>query len=287
MIDIFVTANGKLKAEFTAGPFEKINIIDKVENIPGHYSDGNIEKNYYNDLDITFWTLDYNAERLNGENSIFKSDPWLLFRAYNKYRNKFECNFYAEPNKKFICLMFNSQKDHRKTVFDFIISKNFDCYISKFDEGIKLTEIPEHFEHGYHKDNFNYGVPKEYFYALIDIVTESYVTFSSHFSEKSYKPLIHKKPFLTFAGPYYYDTLKKYNFELYDELFDYSFDKIENKEQRISETLLQLLEINNHSFYDIKNVIDNLKEKIEHNYQNLFKLKSKLYSLENETNSIS
>jgi hypothetical protein len=267
--------------------YEKINIIDKVENIPGHYSDGNIEKNYYNDLDITFWTLDYNAERLNGENSIFKSDPWLLFRAYNKYRNKFECNFYAEPNKKFICLMFNSQKDHRKTVFDFIISKNFDCYISKFDEGIKLTEIPEHFEHGYHKDNFNYGVPKEYFYALIDIVTESYVTFSSHFSEKSYKPLIHKKPFLTFAGPYYYDTLKKYNFELYDELFDYSFDKIENKEQRISETLLQLLEINNHSFYDIKNVIDNLKEKIEHNYQNLFKLKSKLYSLENETNSIS
>ncbi len=53
--------------------YEKINIIDKVENIPGHYSDGNIEKNYYNDLDITFWTLDYNAERLNGENSIFKT----------------------------------------------------------------------------------------------------------------------------------------------------------------------------------------------------------------------
>jgi hypothetical protein len=294
MIDIFlnhVTANGDLKVEFTAGPYEKINIIDKVENIPGHYdefeSNGNIEKNYYNDLDITFWTLDYNAERLNGENSgfntIFKSDPWLLFHAYNKNRNKFECNFYAEPNKKFICLMFNSQKDHRKTIFDFIISKNFDCYISRVDEGIKLTEMPEHFEHGYHKDNFNYGVPKEYFYALIDIVTESYLTFSSHFSEKSYKPLIHKKPFLTFAGPYYYDTLKKYNFELYDELFDYSFDIVKNKEQRISEILLQLLEINNHSFYDIKNVIDNLKEKIEHNYQNLFKVKSKFYSLKNET----
>ena len=92
-----------------------------------------------------------------------------------------------------------------------------------------------------------------------------------------------KKPFITIAGPYYYDTLKKYNFELYDELFDYSFDIVENKEQRISEILLQLLEINNRSFYDIKNVIDNLKEKIEHNYQNLFKVKSKFYSLKNET----
>ena len=37
-----------------------------------------------------------------------------------------------------------------------------------------------------------------------------------------------------------------------------------------------------YSFYDIKNIIDNLKEKIEHNYQNLFKVKSKFYSLKKE-----
>jgi len=266
---------------------DNINLIDDVENIPGRYelnykAGTHDVQNFYDDFNVTFWTLDYNAERID-KTKMFKSDPWLLFNAYNQNRNKFECNFYAEPNKKFICLMFNSQKDHRKTVYDFIISKNFDCYVSKFDEDIKLTEIPEHYEHGYHKDNFNYGVPKEYFYALIDIVTESYINFSSHFSEKSYKPLFYKKPFITIAGPYYYDTLKKYNFELYDELFDYSFDIVENKEQRISEILLQLLEINNRSFYDIKNVIDNLKEKIEHNYQNLFKVKSKFYSLKNET----
>lgn len=251
----------------------EINLIDTVENIPGHY--GDIDKDFYKTFKLKFWTLDYNAERINGENSIFKSNPWHLFDVYNKNKEKFEVDFKTEYEKKFICLIFNSQKDHRKIFFDFISEQNIDCYLSKVDNGMKLTEIPEYFKHGYYKKNYNYGVPKEYFKALIDIVTESYVKFSSHFSEKSYKPLIHKKVFLTFAGPYYYETMKKYNFELYDEIFDYSFDVNENVHERMQNILFQIFELNKQPFEELKNRIDTLKDKIEYNYQNLFKMKTK------------
>ena len=117
---------------------------------------------------------------------------------------------------------------------------------------------------------------------MIDIVAESYVNFSSHFSEKSYKPLFYKKPFITVAGPYYYETMKKYGFELYDELFDYDFDTNENVEERISNILIQLFEINNKSMKDLSNIINSIDDKINHNYNNLFKLKSKFHESNNK-----
>ena len=226
MIDLYYTGN-ELHNE--------INIIDSVENIPGRYQD------YYKTFKVNFWTLDYNAERINGKSSPFKSDPWLLFHVYNE-TNKYQCNFSAVPDRKFVCLNFNP-KPHRKKIIDCI--QKLDSYYSDLSTNQKLTEIPEHYPNGYYKDRYDYGVPKEYFYSLIDVVAESYVDFSSHFSEKSYKPLFYKKPFITIAGPYYYATLKDYGFKLYDELFDYSFDTSEDAEERILNILTQLMDLNN------------------------------------------
>ena len=253
----------------------KINLIDDVENIPGHY--GDIDKNYYEKFKICFWTLDYNAERID-KTKTFKSDPWLLFCKYN-LSNQFKCDFSAKPDKKFICLTFSS-KSHRTRILNFIKSNNLDSYFSI--NAKQLTEMPECYPNGFYKNRFDYGVPKEYFYSMIDIVAESYVNFSSHFSEKSYKPLFYKKPFITVAGPYYYETMKKYGFELYDELFDYDFDTNENVEERISNILIQLFEINNKSMKDLSNIINSIDDKINHNYNNLFKLKSKFHESNNK-----
>lgn len=263
MINIFL--------DFDKNIPDKINLVDYIENIPGH------DEKFYENFEIKFWTLDYNAERL-ADTRIFKSDPWLLFHKYN-LSSQFKCDFDAKPVKRFICLTFNS-KPHRTKILNFIKSNNLDCYVSKNAKG--LTEIPENYPNGYYKNRYDYGVPKEYFYSFIEIVTESYVNFSSHFSEKSYKPLFYKKPFITFAGPYYYTTMKKYGFELYDELFDYDFDTNENVEERISDILFQLLEINMLSIENLNDIIDNIKDKINHNFNNLFKLKSKFYESDNK-----
>ena len=259
---------------------DKINLVDYIENIPGHYSSEEA-KSYYNNFELNFWTLDYNAERA-ANSKMFKSDPWLLFHVYNE-SNKFLCNFSSEPDKKFICLTFHN-KPHRTQVLNYIKDNNLNCYVSENAKG--LTEIPEHYPNGYYKNRYDYGVPKEYFCSSIEIVTESYVQFSSHFSEKSYKPLFYKKPFISIAGPYYYTTLKEYGFELYDELFNYKFDTNEDVKERIIDILNQLSTINGLPLSDLNNIVNNMKDKIEHNYNNLFKLRSKFYSLSGKLHEI-
>ena len=252
---------------------KKLHVASSVECIPGLY------ENYYNDFDFTFWTLDFNAEKICGNKSFFKSDPWMLIHKYLLERKKFECDAIYEPNKKFICLIFDSTKDHRKVIYDFILTNDLDCYVSRIDQNIRLTEIPEHYKNGYHKNNFNYGVPKEYFMSLIEFVSETFVKFSSHFSEKTFKPLFYKKPFVTFAGPYYYETLKKYNFELYNELFDYSFDKNESPDERLSDILIQIKELNKLNFRELESIIEKISDKIEYNYNTLLNIKSKFHTM--------
>jgi hypothetical protein len=59
-----------------------------------------------------------------------------------------------------------------------------------------------------------------YEYCLFDIVAETHVE-QLLFSEKTLRPLIHGKPFCILGYPGQNQILKKWGFELYDEIFDY------------------------------------------------------------------
>ena len=247
-----------------------INLIDDKELI-----NAMVSENVYDKLQFNFYTLDINAERLT-KNSSVKSDPWFLI--YNFVTSeKFDCTYQTDIIKnKFISLISLSDTDtkvHRFLLVTFLRDNEIDCCYSHLQEGKTLTEIPDHYPNGYFKNLFDYGVPKEYFESCIDIVAESYAKFSTHYSEKTYKPIFYKKPFITLAGPYYYKTLKEYGFENYDEIFDYDFDNEENLEKRIDNILNQIETLNELSLNDIKNLCKKVEPKIEHNYQNIKKQK--------------
>ncbi len=254
----------------------EINLLDNVENINSTVHD------FYNKLKIRFWTCDINVHKLTNNNEMFICDPWVLFVLYNKNKKKFECTYdYANEKilKKFVSLNFKVKpgREHRIKLLDFIQEQKIDCFYSNLYENITLTEIPEHFPNGYFKNEFDYGVPKEYFLGLIDIVTEGSCEMSTHFSEKSYKSLFYKKPFISIAGPYWYETFKKYGFELYDEMFDYDFDLNENRDDRINDILMQIRDLNLLKYEDLLNLSVKIKPKIEHNYNHLFTLRSKMF----------
>ena len=247
-----------------------INLIDDKELI-----NAMVSENVYDKLQFNFYTLDINAERLTKNPSV-KSDPWFLI--YNFVTSeKFDCTYQTDIIKnKFISLISLSDTDtkvHRFLLVTFLRDNEIDCCYSHLQEGKTLTEIPDHYPNGYYKNLFDYGVPKEYFESCIDIVAESYAKFSTHYSEKTYKPIFYKKPFITLAGPYYYKTLKEYGFENYDEIFDYDFDNEENLEKRIDNILNQIETLNELSLNDIKNLCKKVESKIEHNYQNIKKQK--------------
>jgi hypothetical protein len=250
----------------------EINFLDRVENINSSVED------YYKNFKIRFFTCDINVHRLTN-NDMFISDPWVLFVVYNQNKKYFECTFDSKDEKifkKFVSLnrQVKPGREHRIILLDFIQKENIDCFYSNLFNNITLTEIPEYYPNGYWKGEFDWGVPKEYFLGLIDIVTEGSSEMSTHFSEKSYKALFYKKPFICIAGPYWYETFVKHGFELYDEIFDYSFDTIENRDDRIDDILLQIKSLNSYSYEELTKKIDIIKPKIEHNYNHLFTLQS-------------
>ena len=77
-------------------------------------------------------------------------------------------------------------------------------------------------QRGYACDN----LPRSYLHGAIDIVTESRIDKGEFYlSEKTNKPITARKPFLVLSSPGYHHWLQEYKgIEMYDELFDYSFD---------------------------------------------------------------
>ena len=175
-----------------------INILDDKECI-----NAMVNENIYDELNLNFYTLDINANRLSNNPNVI-SEPWFLI--YNFVNSeKFDCEYNSEiRNQKFISLISRVDSDtkkHRRKLINFLEKNKIDCCYSNLDKNKTLTEIPEHYPNGYYKNLFDYGVPKEYFESCIDIVAESYAKFSTHYSEKTYKPIFYKKPFITLAGP--------------------------------------------------------------------------------------
>ena len=249
-----------------------VNILDDKECV-----NGLISGNLYDKLKFNFYTIDINANRLSKNPNVI-SEPWFLI--YNFVTSeKFDCTYTTNVIKnKFISLISwssDDRKKHRKKLIEFIEQNSIDCCYSNLENKKTLTELSEYYPNGYYKDNFDYGIPREYFESCIDIVTESLVEFSTHFSEKTYKQIFYKKPFITIAGPYYYETLSDYGFELYDEIFNYDFDSEENYEKRIDNILMQIKELNSLSLREIKSLCEKVKSKIDYNYDHIKKQKPK------------
>jgi len=118
------------------------------------------------------------------------------------------------------------------------------------------------------KTNFDDFMPIEVFTTNCDIVTESYLNYDSVlFSEKTFKELIFRRPFLLLGAKNQNMFLKKMGFELYDEIFDYEFDILDTVEQRFNAYCKQIdryIDLNPETF---KNKLLCIEEKIEHNFQ--------------------
>tara|TARA_B100000287_G_scaffold370733_1_gene368349 strand:+ start:1153 stop:2043 length:891 start_codon:yes stop_codon:yes gene_type:complete len=111
--------------------------------------------------------------------------------------------------------------------------------------------------------------PMEYWESVIDLVGEPYTHHGASVTEKTFKPLFWQKPFLILGGQGIHTFLKNEGFELYDEIFDYSFDNepfcvrwhsIMNQMKVILETDTQEFASYIHRNFDIA-------YKIKHNYE--------------------
>jgi len=116
------------------------------------------------------------------------------------------------------------------------------------------------------------NIPASYNTGLIDIVTESRIGKNEYYlSEKTNKPLLTHKPFLVVSSPGYHKWLQdERGIEPYDEIFDYTFDSIEDDYLRIEGIIdnIKRLSEKYKTPEDLKQLYEIVKEKTMHNFWN-------------------
>lgn len=139
--------------------------------------------------------------------------------------------------------------------------KNFDSRIKK-----TLTDID--FFTGV---TSRYLPPLEYHQSYFDLVGEAYTIYSNLFTDKMIKPLFFGKPFIVIGEVNKHKKLKELGFELYDEIFDYSFDSCDFQ-KRITSIIEQVKYISNLPEKCIKELDQKVTDKKIYNHQTFTKI---------------
>ena len=240
--------------------FEEFNVICESYNIIVNIVFGifNQEQYYninsYKNIKLHFWPT------------------YLLHYTYNKFNDydgvKIE-NLKKNQNFKKLFVLYNNKphlhrcklmdKLHENGLFEYgeiswntlnNINYNFKSWEEKI---INIDEFNDsHFYIGNHiTDNTT----------LLFLVSESCNNLAL-ITEKTFKPILIEQPFICLGGRLQNIILKELGFELYDEIFDYSFDYLDDINLRVDGIISNLNRIKNGDYYELHKKIEN---KIKHN----------------------
>ena len=110
----------------------------------------------------------------------------------------------------------------------------------------------------------HYQLPNQYQYSFMQVIAES-TTDRFFITEKTATALFYNKLFIVFGCKHYHRYLKLLGFELYDELFDYSFDDEEESEQRADGVVQNLNKFRDKTTEELEQLLETVKDKIAHN----------------------
>lgn len=236
-----------------ASQIKKINLLFHFEyDIPLDYKIINLINKKKIECHIITCANDINyikkrAIELGFNNKFFIVDNFPTYFFNNAYDKipKHNLEFSANRNFDYCFLSYNGHtKPHRSQFIDCLYHLNL------LDKGIVSylqlggLETNWHYyngnriEHDVQFDDTNGHdlnnciINKEYLESFLHIVTESCLE-TTVITEKTTKPLLLGLPFLVLGSQFFHSDLQQLGFKLYDEIFDYSFDKHESIEQRI------------------------------------------------------
>jgi len=154
--------------------------------------------------------------------------------------------------------------------------EEWENYFDKIDISNKNLKFPiekkclDKFDKDPHK------VPIEFYKGLLNIVIETDVDRVA-ITEKTFQPLLYKKPFVVLGFKNVNKKIKdELGFQLFDDIFYYTFDKKDNIDERISYLIDAMIEIKD---IDLIDTYQKVKSKIDFNYNHLLTLnkKSEMY----------
>jgi len=107
--------------------------------------------------------------------------------------------------------------------------------------------------------------------ALWNVVTETVFYYNKlHLTEKIFKPIVSKQPFMLIAAPGNLEYLRSYGFKTFDGIIDESYDKIVDNDARIDAVAEQLRWYCNLSAEEKSRVIERLAPIVEYNFHHFY-----------------
>jgi hypothetical protein len=91
-----------------------------------------------------------------------------------------------------------------------------------------------------------------------------------HVTEKVFKPMVMKQPFILFATPGTLDYLKGYGFRTFDSVWDESYDNEKNPTIRMEKVVKLVTDLYQKTDSEFKDLMDQCQEIIDHNQQHFF-----------------
>lgn len=107
--------------------------------------------------------------------------------------------------------------------------------------------------------------------ALWNIVTETVFYYDKlHLTEKIFKPIVSKQPFMLLASPGNLEYLRRYGFKTFDGIIDESYDDIQDTDARIDAVAKQLQWYCSLSAEEKQAVIERLAPIVEYNFHHFY-----------------
>lgn len=103
---------------------------------------------------------------------------------------------------------------------------------------------------------------------LLSVVMETCQNYDDwFFSEKTWKPILYKHPFILFNKEFSLQKLRDFGYKTFDSIIDESYDTIINHEDRMLAIITELKRICNLNLEEKRKFKQSTKEIVEYNYQ--------------------
>jgi hypothetical protein len=206
----------------------------------------------------------------------------LFIRRHQKARFEFLCSLIAlglEPQLHYT--FANTESDMLPESFKEIIPERLSHarhILEPWVEGIPYTIPNEQYDHRHYPMNLKHYCEK----SDINIVFEtepfgehseySYQGFGSFLTEKTYKAILFKKPFILVSEQHGLKALHAFGFKTFSPWFNESYDDIEDFDQRVEAVLAEINRLSLLSEDEIATILREVNDIVEHNHRVLFDL---------------
>jgi hypothetical protein len=218
----------------------------------------------------------------------FQDYKYLLNTKFNKFDKVFIClnNLLTDSRSYRLYLLANLYKNNliglgyvsaaelsKKVVLNEVVNKN--SFLSK--QGKKnIYSLLDYQNQPITLDNVNYklasaNISNFCYNAMWFVVTETiFFEEKLHLTEKIFKPIAIKRPFILCGAPGNLQYLKSYGFKTFDRWIDESYDNEPDPEKRLDMITKQLQKLCSLSEYDLNKMYEEMTSVLEYNFDHFF-----------------